>query len=585
MKARATKWLAGIVAATAVSMVATTSNAATKPSAAAKKGGTITYAIDATVSGWCFSNALSGGPLGVTRMVYESLVDRDSKGNFIPQLAESWTPDAANQVWTFKLRSGIKFSNGEDFNADVVKLNMELGRGAVYSGKVGNYTFSNIAYGSTGVGVNANIVSIDAVDSTTVKITLDRPDSDFIALMYRAGRYVMRAPGQILTAAGTANTTGDKSCANWGIGTGPFKLVSFNPSEIVMARNELYWRKDAAGVQLPYLDGVTAIVVKEASQRAAAVRKGTVDAAYFVSGESTFIKDLSNRKSQVTTYKGNISSWGQWMPNQNKAGSPFKYLNCRLAAAFAVDWKLYNQVRLKGLGQYSGSIVGTGHTMFSRSGAPSYNLTKAKDYVTKCNADLGSAAPFKITLYADTSSVSLNNVKFVQGMMEKAGIQFNAIYQAESAVLIAGIYRGGGNIYDFAEGTPAEGPGSGYVIPFFVSKAFPTTSKSPIANTALGKGYNTVIAIGNHSDTTVDNLIYAAQAQTDPALKKKAWAEATAYIQSQGVAIPTVHTGAYTFLNNKSKLGGVGKFKNPDGKTYAPTADIKGFEWTGVWKG
>ncbi|NBU38668.1 MAG: hypothetical protein EBS32_10640, partial [Actinobacteria bacterium] len=141
-------------------MVATTSNAATKPSAAAKKGGTITYAIDATVSGWCFSNALSGGPLGVTRMVYESLVDRDSKGNFIPQLAESWTPDAANQVWTFKLRSGIKFSNGEDFNADVVKLNMELGRGAVYSGKVGNYTFSNIAYGSTGVGVNANIVSI-----------------------------------------------------------------------------------------------------------------------------------------------------------------------------------------------------------------------------------------------------------------------------------------------------------------------------------------------------------------------------------------------------------------------------------------
>ena len=565
MKARGTKLVAGLVAAAAVTMFASTTSAAGRPSAAKPKtGGSITYGIQSTVSGWCFSNALEGGPLGVTRMVYESLVDKDSKGNFVPQLAESWTPDATAKVWTFKLRPNIKYSNGEAFDATSVKQNIDIGRGFVTS------------YPSTGVGVNSNIQDVDVVDTLTVKITLVKPDSDFIALMYRAGRYVMRAPAQI------ADKT---TCATKGIGTGPFMIRSYTPTEIVLDRNPNYWRKDAYGTQLPYLDSITAVVVKEASQRAAALRKGTIDVGYFVTGESTFVKDLEFRKNVVTEFKGKISSWGQYMPNQNKTGSPFKFLNCRLAAAYAVDWNLYNKVRLKGLGEVSGSIVGKSHLMYTKNGATGYNLAKAKDYVTKCNADLGAAAPFKITMYADTSTTSQNNVKFVQGMMEKAGIQFNNVYIAESADLISKIYRGGGNLFDFAEGTPAEGPGSGYVVPFFLTKAFPADSTSPVANTAVGKGYNTVIALGNHSDTKVDDLIYAAKAQTTAAGIKKAWAEATAYIQSQAVAIPTVHTGAYTFVNKKSKLHGMDTLKNPDGKTYAPTSDLKGFEWTGVWQG
>ena len=565
--------------------MATTTQAAGAKPAASKLGGDVTVGILNTISGWCFSNALTGDALGATRTVYESLVERDSRGNFIPHLASKWASSEGGKVWTFTLRPNIKFSNGEDFNAEVVKMNMDLGRGAVISGKLGSYTYSGIAYGSTGVGVNANIMSIDAVDPLTVKITLERPDNDFIGLMYRAGRYVMRAPGQILTPEGKANTTSTTaSCSLKGIGTGPFMIQSYNPNELVVVRNPNYWRKDAAGTQLPYLNSVTFVVVKEASQRAAALRRGNLDAASFTTGESTFILDLRKRKSVVTEYAGKAASWGQWVPNQNKTGSPFKYQNCRLAAAFAVDWKTYNKVRFKGLGVYSGSIVGSDHIMFTKNGAPTYDVAKAKEYVAKCNTDLGAAGPMKLTLYADTSTSSLNNVKEVQKYFEAAGIQMNPIYQAESAVLIASIYRGGGNLYDFAEGTPAEGPGSGYVLPFFVTGAFPANSTNPIAKTALGIGYNKVIALGNHSDTQVDNLLYAAQAETDPAARKKKFQEATAYMQATGMAIPTVHTATYTFVNNKAKLKGITQFKNPDGKTFAPTKDIKGFEWTGIWQ-
>ena len=572
MKSTGRKWAIAMSAVLTGSLLATSGlSASGRPNAATpKSGGILEYAIDATLPGWCFPTALSGGPLGVTRMVYESLVDLDQKGNFIPQLAESWSADAANKVWTFKLRSGVVFSNGEAFNATVAKTNIDYSRG------------TNLSYLSTGVGVNANINKTEAVDDLTLRVTLDRGDADFIALMYRAGRYVMRAPAQYNNAA---------TCATNGIGTGPFKIASYDPSAISLVRNDKYWRKDANGVQLPYLDGINVTVVKEASQRAAAVRKGTVDAAFFVVGDATFIKDLRSRKSQVTEYQGAVGQWGQWMPNQNKAGSPFKYLNCRLAAAYAVDWKAYNKVRFKGLGTYSGSIVGKGHALYTLDGAPTYNLAKAKEYVGKCNTDLGAAAPFKITLYADTSSQSLNNVKYVQTAMEKAGIQFNSIYQAESAVLIASLYRGGGNLFDFAEGTPAEGPGSGYVVPFFLSKAFPSTATSevtkliiPSAKVSVAAAYNTVIALGNHSDTGVDDRVYAAQAETDPAARATKWKAATAYIQSQAIAIPTIHSSMYTFVNKKAKLGGIGAFKAPDG-SLAGMKGTKGFEWTGVWKG
>jgi ABC-type transport system substrate-binding protein len=190
----------------------------------------------------------------------------------------------------------------------------------------------------------------------------------------------------------------------------------------------------------------------------------------------------------------------------------------------------------------------------------------------------------KITLYADTSTQSQNNTRFIQQSMAKAGILFNDPFIAESIVIVGKIYKGGGNDFDFAQGTPAEGSTPAYVIPFFVSKAFPDTSTNPIKDTALGKGYNTVTALGNHSDTQVDNLIYAAQADTNPRTAKKKWQAATAYLQNQGIVLPAVHGGFQVFVNNNSKLQGIGKLKMPSGD-FGDVVETKGFEWTGIWKG
>ena len=559
------RWGAAVAVAIAGSVVATsTGQAASKTSSTPKSGGEIIYGIANNIGGWCFANALNADSLGATRTVYESLVERDSRGRFIPHLAESWTPSPDFKVWTFKIRKGITFSNGEVFDANVARTNIQIGAGHVVPAA---------SYAGTGIGVNANIMLVEAPDADTLRITLDKPDNQFIGLLYRAGRYVMRAPAQIASPT---------TCATRPIGTGPFMVESYVPDQTVVVRNPNYWRKDGKGRQLPYLDKITIKTVKEGSQRAAAVRKGALDAAYFQSGDATFVTDLMKRKSVVQEFKAGTNLWGQWMPNQNKAGSPFKFKNCRLAAAHSIDWRTYNRVRLRGLGNVNGSIVGDGHTLFSTKGSPRFSLKLAREALARCNTDLGAEAPMKITLYADQSTQSLNNVKTLQAMMEKAGIQFNPIIQQESNALIPQIYNRNGNAFDFAQGTPAEGPGPGYVVPFFMSNAFPADSKSPVTTLRV---FGKVIALGNHSDTNVDNLVYAAMAETTKARQDAAWKKVTEYLQTEAIAIPAVHSGAWTFVNRKSNLKGFGTLRNPDGKTFAPSLDLKGQEWTGIWKG
>jgi ABC-type transport system substrate-binding protein len=275
------------------------------------------------------------------------------------------------------------------------------------------------------------------------------------------------------------------------------------------------------------------------------------------------------------------------MPNVGKKDSPFKFKSCRLAAAHAMDWNAYNKVRLKGTGSFSGSLVGKENPMFTLKGAPKFSIAKSKEYQTTCNTELGAKGPMKLTLYADTSSQSLNNVKFIRAMLEKAGIATNEILQAESTVLIGKIYAAGGNAYDFAQGTPAEGASPAYVAPFFMSKAYPNGSTNPILaklGPALVGRFGIIIALGNHGDTKVDDLTYAAMAETDPAKSKVAWQAVTEYLQTEGYAIPAVHGGFQVFTSNKSKLKGVGTLPLPGGGL-AEVVETKGFEWTGVSKG
>src|SRR5262249_23000839 len=98
--------------------------------------------------------------------VFEGLNRIRSKGEGLPALAESWTISDDGNAYTYKLRTGVKFHDGTDFNADDVKFSLDRARAenSVNAQKV----------------LFAAIDTVDVVDPATVKVTLTRPQGSFL---------------------------------------------------------------------------------------------------------------------------------------------------------------------------------------------------------------------------------------------------------------------------------------------------------------------------------------------------------------------------------------------------------------------
>src|SRR5262245_31411675 len=96
-------------------------------------GGEVTYRLEAdTTGGWCLPEAqLAIAGIQVARTIYDTLTAPDENGEIKPFLAESFSSNADATEWTFKLRPGIKFSDGTDLTAQVVKDNIDAWRGAL----------------------------------------------------------------------------------------------------------------------------------------------------------------------------------------------------------------------------------------------------------------------------------------------------------------------------------------------------------------------------------------------------------------------------------------------------------------------
>jgi peptide/nickel transport system substrate-binding protein len=183
--------------------------------------------------------------------IYESLTTYDEKTNIVPCLAQSWEISNGGKTYTFKLRPGVKFHNGQAMSGEDVKYSIER----VLDPKTA----------SPWVSWLNPIKEIKVVDPLTVQMNLDAP---YPLLGSFAG---MRASG--IVPAGLAEKENLKIKA---IGTGPFKLQEYVPQDrIVYTRNADYWDK-----ALPYLDGMTFKVLTEENARLAALKAGQIHYAF-----------------------------------------------------------------------------------------------------------------------------------------------------------------------------------------------------------------------------------------------------------------------------------------------------------------
>ena len=556
---------AAIAATVAVSTVATTGTQAASPSAA-KYGGEVKVAIFDTFPGFCVGNNPANSSLMATRAVFEGLVEKTKGNDFVGLLAKSWTNSADLKEWTFELRQGVKYHNGQAFNAASVVNN--------FNALTGRLAAKGVSAG-TAAAFSANIVSFTAVSDYVVTFKLFRAQNDFPGTLYASGRTFMRADAQL-----TKDT-----CANTPIGTGAFKVVSWDTNQLVVEKNADYWRTDPnTGAKLPYLDKITFTNVKEGSQRAAAVRKGTYDAGMFASfSEGTFIRDLRQRKSVVTEYKSPYEYYPSIWLNQTKPGSPFSNANARKAVIACIDRANFVKVRSKGETKVAKSIVGKNNVMYSTRGFQKFDKKAAADYLAAYKAETG-ATSLTFSMPADTSSSSQANAKFLQKTWAECGITAN-ISVEEGAVIIAKAFNftvtgGAQNGYDLLPLLLFEGTDVAFNLPFVITNSYPAGSTNPVA-AVYRAPLGALLNLNHHNDTAVDTIFYAGQAAQSKAGALAKYQEGTAYLQTNGF-MTAVQEGYYTMFTSK-KLANIGKTSIEKGKTQR-TVTNWGIDWTGVYK-
>ena len=219
-------------------------------------------------------NRFTGIPMydGLTQW---DLSKADRASALIADLATSWAVDAKDKTkWIFKLRPGVKFHDGSDFNADAVVWNVRK----VLDDKAPQYDASQ-------VGVTASrmptLRSARKIDNLTVELTTSEPDA---FLPINLTNLFMASPAQWekKLAAVPANVTdkAERSKQAWAAfaadasGTGPFKMARFVARErLEVVKNPAYW--DAA--RRPKIDRVVMLPLPEANSRTAALLSGQVD--------------------------------------------------------------------------------------------------------------------------------------------------------------------------------------------------------------------------------------------------------------------------------------------------------------------
>jgi peptide/nickel transport system substrate-binding protein len=540
----------GLGLALAVSTVGVSGSSAAKVPANTKAGGDITVVQWDQLLGRCYSPNPGNGAQAIMKTVFEGLFEQKADGQMVPFLAESATPSNDFKTWKIKIRSGIKFHDGTDLTAAVVALNLNTIQGATY--------FSNpVAYGYTaGSGLaflgNMKLVGGAVASGDTVTIELMNSRRDFLNIAYASGRFYMRSQKSILD-----KTTCDQNPA----GTGPFKWSgAFNTDTIKVVKNENYWRKDAAGNTLPYLNSITFKYVSSATARANAVRSGSADLAMFASGSDAkqMASLLGDRKvkSQLT---GN-NYYPVLGPNQ--AIAPFNNKNARMALAYATDQASYFKARNctngRCFGEARDSIVGKQNVMYNKAGYIKYDLAKAKAAVKAYETETGKKLEFTINVAVGDSG-GMDNAKYSVAMWKKAGMTVSINNSYTSAELVSLVYpdsaavaQGKLNPFQLTNINVYENRGTDFILPFLPSNAFTEPGNIKVAQSA-----GQILAVGaqlqplRHKDAALDALIWTAAKETNAAKQKSAWKAVTKYIQENAYNIPIPGQQYGVFLNKK----------------------------------
>jgi len=239
----------------------------------------------------------------VSNPAYESLGRYDKNGNIVPWLAESWQEDASAKTITIKLKQGIKFHDGTDFNAQAVKWNIDQ----MLAAERGEF---------------ADVESAEAVDGATVRVRLKNWNSSMIEALAIFMRIMSPAAFDKLGRDGLSKHP---------VGTGPFEFVSFEQDvSVKYKRFDGYWQQGK-----PYLDGIEFRFIPDATTAASALQAGEADGYLNIPAE---VANQLKSSAQLIRLESGLGALAIGLiTNSADPNSPFADVRVRKAMGHAID--------------------------------------------------------------------------------------------------------------------------------------------------------------------------------------------------------------------------------------------------------
>lgn len=548
-----------------------TGHAASTP--APTRGGTLSIGITDYMVGFCPNDTNSNSALMPVKQIGETLFEQRADGVVVPFLASSASANADFTSWRITTRTGVTFSNGEKWNADALIINMKANRGVLSGG--GSATadstrvnpaaslFHGAKYGGLAPVAWANTKAVTKIDDVTVQFDLKRPNAGFKELLYGSGRSFMRAPAMFTPEnnPGTKLTDIDYLCSKQMIGTGPFKMnigdLSADKGTITLTKNETYWRKDAKGAKLPYLDKLVFTTTKDAATRVNGLKAGTTDMAWFTGNSESNAIIRAQKIKSIKTNLSNADFYPQLWFVENKA--PFNKLSCRQAVSAAIDRNTYATKRSSGLMKPMTSIFGSTNAAYTTKNFITYDVTKAKAYLATCLTDLG-ATELAFGVPYDTAPEAQKNGAELKTQLAAVGIKMTVLPVETSSIITNTFASTATTGYQAIWFSVLEGPGNQFNSLFMAS-----TSNGFYDMAADLYGSLSTLNVSRHTDKDFDTLWFGARALKAGAAQDAKYQEAIARWQEQ--AHSTSIIGVQFAVSTTDKIMGVCELKLISGGT------------------
>ena len=428
------------------------------------------------------------------------LLDVDANMNPVAAIATEWDVAEDLKTWTFKLRRGAEFHNGETIDAQAVKWNIER----ILDPKIG-HSFTRAAL------TDVERISVD--DKYTVRFHLKNPSAAFDSNLVFYPVNLM-APG----AVATADTNP--------VGCGPFKFKSwkrFDTTELV--RFENFWQTDAEGNSLPYLDGMIGKPKKEDRVRLTALRTNELDLidnmAY--ADAPSFVKEHGKTYDTWPVAQG-----GTAFIAFNLNNGPFSAKDnpdaqlLRTAVAHAIDHQGIHEAVFNNQGKIANGFYGESTPWYGKDIAPWPEFDPDKARAMRKKAHGGDQKMLIIAV--ETYPYMQQSGELAHAMLKDVG--FDVTFEIHPAPVIRDKYKKGTFDMDSSANSYRVDPDAWF------ARTFLSTSPENI----LRHGYK---------NEKVDQLIIAAKVESDKKKRLQMYVDVESIINKD---LPLVYTHFVPYL-------------------------------------